>query len=335
MVILRKLLFPFSLLYGGITWMRNFLYNSGIFKSREYETPVICVGNLNTGGTGKSPMIEFLLKMLLPQYKVATLSRGYKRKSKGYAVLSGKESAEEVGDEPLQFKTKYEKAIVAVDADRRNGISCLAEENPEVILLDDAFQHRKVKAGFNILLTAYHDLYVDDVMLPSGNLREPSAGAERAEVIVVTKCPPGLKVAEMEQIRNKIKPRNYQKLFFSYISYAEEIFGKAISKPVSDLQKVEFTLVTGIANPVPLLTFLKEKKLNFQHLKFPDHHNFSSAEIEEISAKKLILTTEKDYMRLKSRIPAGKLWYLPITTKFIAKENGFKSEVEKFIKTNI
>ncbi|MDT0675778.1 tetraacyldisaccharide 4'-kinase [Autumnicola musiva] len=333
MAILRKILFPFSLLYGGITLVRNFLYNCGVLRSQNYQFPVICVGNLNTGGTGKSPMIEFLLKMLLPDYKVASLSRGYKRKSKGYFLLTGKESAEEVGDEPLQFKSKYPNALIAVDEDRRNGISCLSEEGAEVVLLDDAFQHRKVKAGFNILLTAYHDLYVDDVMLPTGNLREPSGGADRANVIIVTKCPLSLGVEKMEHIRAKLNPRNYQKLFFSYIAYAEEIVGAGVIKPLSDLKEFNFTLVTGIANPVPLVKFLEDKNLSFRHLNFPDHHNFSSAEIEGISTEKLILTTEKDYMRLKQQMSVDKLWYLPITTEFIANGEEFNSELETFIKT--
>ncbi|WP_373057018.1 tetraacyldisaccharide 4'-kinase [Zunongwangia sp. H14] len=333
MLILRKLLFPFALLYGAITWFRNFLYNTGVLKSREYDLPVICVGNLNTGGTGKSPMIEFLLKILLPEYRVATLSRGYKRNSKGYVFLSGRESAAIVGDEPLQFKRKYPDALVAVDANRQNGISCLAEENPEVILLDDAFQHRKVKAGLNILLTAYDKLFINDVMLPTGNLREPAAGAERAAIIVVTKCPPDLGIDEMQRIRTALKPRNYQRLFFSYISYGEEIFGNGNARTLQVLAKVNFTLITGIANPVPLVEFLKERKFVFRHLQFPDHHQFSSAEIKKIASRDFILATEKDYMRLKEHIPAEQLWYLPINTKFITGEEAFKREIREFIKT--
>ncbi|SHF47148.1 lipid-A-disaccharide kinase [Salegentibacter echinorum] len=331
MKILRKLLFPFALLYGLIMWIRNFFYNSGILKSRAYTLPVICVGNLNAGGTGKSPMIEYLLKFLLPKFRVASLSRGYKRSTKGYHLLSGEETAGEVGDEPLQFKRKFNRAIVAVEADRQNGIFQLKNQNPEVILLDDAFQHRKVEAGLNILLTAYGDLYVDDFMLPTGNLREPTAGAERAKIIIVTKCPPKLIKPEMERIRHKLELRNYQKLFFSFIDYSDSVISKEKTLKLEQLKAKQVTLVTGIANPKPLTLFLEKKAIGFKHLKYKDHHNFSASEIAHLQEKEFVLTTEKDYVRLVDHFEREQLYYLPVQSAFLANEKEFQQEILDFM----
>ncbi|HEY9184222.1 MAG TPA: tetraacyldisaccharide 4'-kinase [Salegentibacter sp.] len=335
MELFRKILLPFSLLYGFIMLIRNFFYDSGILKSKSYEIPVVCVGNLNTGGTGKSPMIEFLLKVLEKEFRVASLSRGYKRETRGYRLLKGTETAAEVGDEPLQFKKKFPKALVAVDANRQNGISNLLKENPEVILLDDAFQHRKVKAGFNILLTAFGDLYPDDFMLPTGNLREPEFGAERADIIVVTKCPSNLNKTEQEHIRTKLELRNYQELFFTSIRYSEEIISEEKRIMLKDLQSSPFTLVTGIARPEPLLKYLGGENLKFEHKAFGDHHNFNSSEILELQKKNLILTTEKDYMRLEKRISKEKLFYLPIEVSFLNGEMEFLEEILDFVNHNV
>ena len=331
MKILRKMLIPFALLYGFVTWSRNLLYNAGILKSKSYDLPVICVGNLNTGGTGKSPMIEYLLKFLLPEYKVATLSRGYKRNTTGYKLLSGNETASEVGDEPLQFKRKFNTAMVAVDADRQNGILKLKQENPEIILLDDAFQHRKVKAGLNILLTAYNDLYVNDFMLPTGYLREPTVGAERAKIVVVTKCPPNLTEQEMETIRVKLRLQNYQQLYFSFIDYDEEIISEETKGKLSSLKDKKFTLVTGIANPKPLVNYLNKKGFDFNHRVFKDHHNFTEAEIVQLNKEPLLLTTEKDYVRLHKNFKKEQLFFLPVKTAFLNKEEEFIKEILKFV----
>jgi tetraacyldisaccharide 4'-kinase len=185
------LLFPFSILYGWITSIRNFLFDKGIFKSYSFDIPIIAVGNLSVGGTGKTPQIEYLIRLLSPNYKIAILSRGYKRKSKGFVLADPTSNAEILGDEPFQIYQKFPNTIVAVDADRKNGIENLLvlNEKPDVILLDDAFQHRKVKAGFYILLTGYDDLFYSDFILPAGNLRESRSGAKRANVIIITKCP--------------------------------------------------------------------------------------------------------------------------------------------------
>lgn len=330
----RKFLFPFALLYGAVTWIRNQFYNSKILSSTSWDLPVVCVGNLNAGGTGKSPMIEYLLRLLSDKRKVATLSRGYKRSSKGFRLLTGTETAKEVGDEPLQFKNKFPQALVAVDADRRNGINKLLDKDPDVILLDDAFQHRKVKAGLNILLTAYGDLYTDDFMLPTGNLREPTEGAERAQIVVVTKCPLNLSMEEQERISRKLKLRNYQQLFFAGIDYHSLPMGKNGEASWSIFKDENIAVITGIANPVPFINHLYSLKLNFRHLKYSDHHNFTEKELESLKKEKTILTTEKDYMRLKDRIPSDKLFYVPIQVSFLRDSVKFDTLVESYIKEN-
>lgn len=324
-------MFPFSLLYGGITALRNLLYNKGWLKSKEYDFPVICVGNLSTGGTGKSPMIEFLVSFLKTNHKIAVLSRGYKRKTTGYREVLEKSTVEEVGDEPLQFKKKYPGITVAVCEDRQTGIEKL-ENLANVILLDDAFQHRKVKASLNILLTSFDKLYTNDYMLPAGNLREPKFGAKRADIIVVTKCPESIENSEMDAIKISLKPKAYQEIYFSKIGYSTEIFNAAQTKPLHYLNDKEFLLVTGIANPKPLVLFLKSKGLKFEEKSFPDHHSFTISEIEHLKNNKLILTTEKDFMRLQSIASTVEIYYLPIKTVIL---NGSAANFENRIKREV
>ena len=206
MILLRKILFPFSVLYGIITSFRNFLFDIGILKSYSFSVPIIAVGNLSVGGTGKTPQIEYLIRLLSPKYKLATLSRGYKRQSKGFVLADETSNALTLGDEPYQFFTKFKNIQVAVDANRKNGIEQLLSQKvkPEIILLDDAFQHRKVKASFYILLTTYGDLFSDDWILPTGNLRESRSGAQRADLVIVTKCPVNLPLEEQNEIKNKL-----------------------------------------------------------------------------------------------------------------------------------
>lgn len=327
----RKLLYPLSLIYQGITDIRNFLYDKRILESKSYDLPLIVVGNLNTGGTGKSPMVEYLLSFLTIEYKVATLSRGYKRKSKGFHMVEITDNVSDTGDEPLQFKHKFPEAIVAVDANRREGITKLRKKNPDVILLDDAYQHRKVKAGMNILLTAYDDIYRADPVLPAGNLRESRKGAQRADLVVVTKCPEIISAEEMKSISEELKLHKNQQLYFSKIGYSEKIYGKNGSVVLDKINEKEFVLVTGIANPKPLIKYLKSKNIQLEHLKFPDHHSFSTSEIQGLDKYSKILTTEKDYMRLKDTILSEKLFYLPIQTVILDKENALKSTVQDFI----
>ncbi|AFL79972.1 lipid-A-disaccharide kinase [Aequorivita sublithincola DSM 14238] len=329
---LRKLLFPFSLLYGGITALRNVMYNKGWLKSKSYDLPVICVGNLSTGGTGKSPMIEFLVSFLKEDHKIAVLSRGYKRKTTGFLEVLANSSVEKVGDEPLQFKKKYPNITVAVCEERQTGIEKL-KNMVDVILLDDAFQHRKVKASLNILLTSFDSLYCNDCMLPAGNLREPKFGAKRANIIVVTKCPENIDESKIEAIKQKLNPKPHQQIYFSKIGYSAEIMNAKEVKSLDYLMDKEFLLVTGIANPKPLVSFLKKKGLKFEEKSFPDHHNFTTSEIEKLKNHQLILTTEKDFMRLQSITNSVEIYYLPIRTEILKDgEEDFKNRILRGVK---
>ncbi|TXE18249.1 tetraacyldisaccharide 4'-kinase [Psychroflexus gondwanensis] len=325
----RYFLFPLSVLYGCILSIRNFLYNHKFLKSKSYSVPVICVGNLNTGGTGKTPMIELLVRTLGEEYNLATLSRGYKRTTKGFIEVNAHHSSSDVGDEPLQFKNNFPDLKVAVDANRQRGISNLLRAYPklDMILLDDAFQHRKVKPDFSIVLTTYKDLYVRDFVLPTGNLREFQTGAKRADMIIVTKCPKDLSRTEQKNIALQLRPKPYQKLLFSTIFYSEFV--------TNTLQKIDinsfnnFTLVTGIANPSPLVSHLKALDKKFSHEKFPDHHEFSAAEIQRLQKIPLLLTTQKDYMRLKTEFSTEKLFYLPIESRILNDPDSLKLNIEK------
>ena len=330
---LRKLLFPFSLIYSFVVYLRNLFYNKGIFKSTEYKLPLICVGNLSVGGTGKTPMTEFLIALLKNTYKVAVLSRGYKRKSEGFILSNKNTKVEDIGDEPFQYHAKFNNIHIAVDADRRNGISQLQElVNPDLILLDDAFQHRKVKAGFNILLTAYNDLYVNDFMLPAGNLRDNRREAKRADIIVVTKCPVSISKDEKNALIKKLTPKAYQKVFFTTIKYNDVVKSTEAEININSLQSEKFTLVTGIANPKPLVDHLSNEGFSFEHLNFPDHHNFSDSEIKKLKKHPLIVTTEKDYVRLKNKI--SNLYYIGIKMEFLFNEkNEFSDSIIKYIES--
>lgn len=331
----RKILFPIVPIYYMITWLRNLCYDIGVFKSKSYDFPIICVGNLSAGGTGKTPMIEYLIRLLKGNYKVATLSRGYKRNTKGFFIANENSTVLKIGDEPFQLHQKFKDVIVSVDGDRQNGIAKLSElqESPEIILLDDAFQHRKVKAGLNILLTTYNKLYVDDFTLPTGNLREPKYGAKRAQIIIVTKCPNDLNEDERQKIIFKLKPLSTQEVFFSSIKYSETIYSSKISKPLQNLKQERFTLVTGIASPKLLLNFLKSNGYNYEHLNFTDHHNFTDNELKMLNKKPLILTTEKDYMRLKDSIDSERLFYLPIESEMSNKEK-FDKLISQYLGSN-
>lgn len=321
MNLLRKLLFPFAILYGLITSIRNFLFDKGILKSYSFDLPVIAVGNLSVGGTGKTPQIEYLIRLLSDKYKVATLSRGYKRQSKGFILAEASSNAAILGDEPFQFFQKFPSIQVAVDADRKNGIEQLLSqhEKPEVILLDDAFQHRKVKAGFYILLTSYGDLYSDDFMLPTGNLRESRSGAKRANVIIVTKCPFNLSLEQQNDIKNRLKVSEDQEVYFTFIAYEDFIYAENRKINVNEIQSAAKLLVAGIAKPEPFFAYLQDT--NDVCLSFPDHHNFTDKDILEIknlAQNNIIITTEKDYVRLKGSLPSEQLFYLPIQSSFVS-----------------
>jgi len=338
MNLLRKLLFPFAILYGFITSIRNFLFDKGILKSTSFYLPVIAVGNLSVGGTGKTPQIEYLIRLLSDKYKVATLSRGYKRKSEGFVLADENSNAEILGDEPFQFYQKFPNVMVAVDANRTNGIQQLLSQNekPEIVLLDDAYQHRKVKAGFYILLTSYGDLYADDFMLPTGNLRESRSGAERANIAVVTKCPKILSEEEQAKIRLKLKVKSNQQVFFTFIDYDIVIYGKNEKIAVGEIKSESKLLLAGIAKPKPFFDYLKNE--SDECLTFPDHHHFSDADLDSILRKangRKIITTEKDYVRLKDSELVDQLYYLPIKSSFINHQQDFDATILEYVKENL
>jgi len=335
MNLLRKLLFPFAILYGFITSIRNFLFDKGVLKSTSFDIPVIAVGNLSVGGTGKTPQIEYLIRLLSDKYKIATLSRGYKRKSEGFVLADENSNAEILGDEPFQFYQKFPNVMVAVDANRTNGIQqlLLQNEKPEIVLLDDAYQHRKVKAGFYILLTSYGDLYADDFMLPTGNLRESRSGAERANIVVVTKCPKILSEEEQAKIKSKLKLKNSQQVFFTFIDYDMVIYGKNEKIAVNEIKLESKLLLAGIAKPKPFFDYLKNE--SDECLTFPDHHHFSDADLDSIRNKangRKIITTEKDYVRLKDSELVDQLYYLPIKSSFINHQQDFDATILNYVK---
>lgn len=335
---LRKILFPFSIIYDGVTSLRNKLFDLGVLKSTTFDLPIIVVGNLSVGGTGKTPQIEYLINLLKDNYKIAILSRGYKRKSKGFLLANQTISVAQLGDEPYQFYSKYKNIYVAVDENRVHGIQQLQQmkDPPQIILLDDAFQHRKVNSDFNILLTPYNDLYIDDLILPAGNLRESHRGAKRARIIIITKCPHNISSSEKEKIKDKLKLQKGQQLFFTTIHYSDTVKGKDNSISLNKLTDYDLLLVTGIAKPKPLLQFLDSENISFEHIEFPDHHNFSQKDIKAIKTKldqiktknKLILTTEKDYTRLKKHLDSV---YLSIQVVFLENKNVFNNTIKTYI----
>lgn len=337
MNILRKILFPFAILYGFITSFRNFLFDKGVLRSISFDMPIIAVGNLSVGGTGKTPQIEYLIRLLSSEYKVATLSRGYKRKSEGFVLADETSNAAILGDEPYQFYQKFPNIQVAVDIDRKNGIFNLLyqEDAPDIILLDDAFQHRKVKAGFYILLTAYNDLYADDFILPTGNLRESRSGAKRAKIVIVTKCPSNLSIEEQNKIKNKLRLNSDQELYFTSIVYDEFVFSEKEQLPVSEIKNAGKLLLAGIAKPEPFFSYLKNERDSI--LTFSDHHHFSEKDILEIKNKaknRIIVTTEKDFVRLKGSLPKEQLFYLPIKSNFIKNGSDFDQSILSFVEAN-
>ncbi len=325
--LLRKIAFPISLVYALVVYVRNFLFDVGFFSSKSYKTPIICVGNLSVGGTGKTPMTEYLLR-ILGDRNTAVLSRGYKRKSEGFYLAGTESTVLELGDEPYQIHQKFPEVTVAVDADRRNGIEKLEGLiKPDVIVLDDAFQHRKVKPSFSILLTTYHNLYVDDWYLPTGSLRDAKKEAKRADLIIVTKCPKGLRKDERHAITAKLKPKKHQNVLFASLQYNDFVTdGRQEKVQLSELKGKPLALVTGIASPEPLVQFLKSVGIVFEHFEFGDHHHFTDKEIEQFKGCQMVLTTEKDFVRLEGRLQ--NLYFLEIS-------HSFSSEDEAVLKSSL
>ncbi|MDR0232378.1 MAG: tetraacyldisaccharide 4'-kinase [Dysgonamonadaceae bacterium] len=335
---INKLLLPFSVLYGWVVWFRNKFFDWKILPAEEFSIPIICVGNITVGGTGKTPHVEYLLRLLTDRNKVAVLSRGYKRKTSGFVLADKKATGKTIGDEPFQIFRKFPQAIVAVDGNRRRGIKKLLslpeDERPQVILLDDAFQHRYVKPSYSILLVDSNRMAYEDTLLPAGRLRESWSGKDRANMIVITKCSPGLKPIDYRLISKHLKLYPYQSLFFTAFKYGELVpcfeNEQDRKKKLSEIKEDNYAvlLVAGIANPEGLISELKMYTQELEILTFPDHHAFSKNDIQKIESKfeqlqgenKLIITTEKDFVRLIdcdfSEDVKKAMFYLPVTVVF-------------------
>lgn len=327
---LRLLLLPFSLIYGLIILIRNKLYDWKVFKSTAFDLPVICVGNLVVGGSGKTPTTEYLVR-LLSNYKVAILSRGYGRKTKGFVWADEKATAATIGDEPMQYYKKFPKVTVAVCEDRVKGINLL-KANHDVILLDDAYQHRAVKAGFTILLFEFAKLKNFQFLLPAGNLREPFSNYNRTNAVLITKSPSPVNIVDQIEIRRKIDLTLDQRLSFSAIKYGELIH-LFTNETKADIGNNEIFLLTGIANPKPLVEYLSQFSSNIHPFEHPDHHDFSAQDIkvlieafkEHPAKEKIIITTEKDSQRLlgdnlKDLLLNLPIFYLPIAIELATKD---------------
>jgi len=340
----RYLLFPFALIYGAVVWFRNWLFDKNILKSAAFNFPIICIGNIAVGGTGKTPMVEYLIRLLQYDFNTATLSRGYKRKTRGFAIADSTTTALEIGDEPMQFHIKFPGVTVAVGEERLVAIPQLLHDRPgtNVILLDDAFQHRQVKAGLNIVLTAYNNLFTRDLVIPSGDLRDVKASMKRADIIVVTKCKAGLTEEEKNAILKEIKPLPRQAVFFTEIRYTKpyHLFSQ---HPAILNRDTNILLICGIANPRPLKDFLANNFNSYDMLRYPDHHIFNSDDLADIKKhfakiqqqQKVILTTEKDAVRLikfEEDLKDFPVYVLPIEHTFLFREGeAFNKLVVDFI----
>ncbi len=354
MKLFRLFLFPFAIIYGIIISVRNFLFDKDILKQKSFNFPVIVLGNLCVGGTGKTPHTEYIVKLLKDKYKIAVLSRGYGRKTSDY-LLANEENSNSlfIGDEPAQIKNKHPEIIVAVDANRVNGINKTKAQFPEteIFILDDAFQHRYVKPGISLLLSSYENLFCDDYLLPSGNLRECRSAANRADAIIITKCPTILSPLDKRFILDKLKPIYHQKVFFSYMKYGDftpiNATKALFSKEYYFERNYSILLLTGIANPEPLEYYIESNSKKVYTHRFSDHHFFTVAEIQRIkeifqeipSENKIILTTEKDKMRLmlpeiQNIIAELPVFYLPLEICFHESKHDEVS-FDQFIKNYV
>lgn len=349
-------LFPFSFLYGLITSFRNFLYNTGILKSREFDIPVICLGNLSAGGTGKTPHAEYLIDLLRKNFRVALLSRGYKRKSHGFRFAEANNSVDEIGDEPMQIFTRFPDVTVAVDRNRVNGVSTILNERPDtsVIILDDGFQHRRITPGFSILLSDFNRLMINDDLLPYGNLRESISNMSRADIILITKCPPDLSPIQRRIIVKDINKAPYQNLYFTSTVYKDPVplFGESGRIPGLKIPTGEkesgIVLVTGIADPIPFYNYLHKHFSEIVHLSYNDHHRFNMNDIETItktfeslkSAFRYIITTEKDGVRLREFTNIAEpvkaaLYCIPVGIWFLNEDkNEFDNIIIDYVRKN-
>ena len=332
------LLYPLSLIYNLYTSFRNFLFDLGIIDSIEYKIPTIGIGNLSTGGTGKSIVVDYIIGKFKNKNKITTLSRGYNRNTKGFIQASNMSTAYEIGDEPFQFYSKHPEINVVVCEDRRKGMNIILKNLPDTDLCiwDDVFQHRFVKPGLMILTTTFQYPFYKDEILPVGNLRENISSAKRADLIVVTKCPDNLSQKDKISFLESLNPNDNQKVFFSSLTYMQKIKSDSEEVDIDVLEDVDFILVTGIADSSYLVNFLKNKALTFKHLKYSDHYNFNKSSIDKItglSLNKIILTTEKDFGRLRPKINNRDIYYIEVGLKFPKEMNeyNFDKNIEDYI----
>ncbi|NDK54485.1 tetraacyldisaccharide 4'-kinase [Pontibacter fetidus] len=333
---LKLLLWPFAALYGGITSIRNKAYDNRLLSSRKFNLPVIAVGNLTVGGTGKTPHVEYLLR-LLHTYKVATLSRGYKRTTKGFVLAAGNATAATIGDEPYQYHTDFPEVSVSVCEQRVEGVEQLLKLNPppEIIVLDDAMQHRAIQPSLNLLITDYNRLFYKDHMLPAGLLREPKSGAERADAIIVSKCAATMQASEMQIIIKQIQKysRHDAPIFFTGLRYGQFV---AIGTP-KPLSK-HVILLTGIANAKPLKSYLKAHQFRIvKHLEYPDHYAYTTQDMQQLQTvlkdekeDAIILTTRKDAVKLmdgtlQNYSRSLPIFYIPIEVYFLKDGDAFNN----------
>ena len=333
MSVIKFLVFPLSIIFKFVTDIRNKLYDCNFLKSEKINVHVISVGNLSTGGTGKTPMVDFIIYNLKRDYNISVLSRGYNRKSKGFIEIKNSDNPSLVGDEPYLIKSNHSEVPVFACEDRVEGAKkIISENNTNLILLDDAFQHRKISRNLDIVLTDYNNLFYKDYLLPYGNLRESRNNINRADVIIVTKCPLDFNKADAIKIKNQINPKKTQSLFFSQIKYSEKLFGfKELS--FKSIRNSKLTLVTGIANSQPLKEYLKKNNVNFDHFDYPDHYNYSRKDVNKILAttkNNIILTTKKDYYKL-SQFKIDNLLYIDIKVEFLDGKQEFLSTIKEVL----
>ena len=345
-------LLPFSWIYGSIVRFRNWLFDMGLKKSKSFSIPIISVGNITVGGSGKTPHVEYLIRLLHDKAKIAVLSRGYKRKSHGYVLAEESTTMPEIGDEPFQMHQKFSDIYVAVDAKRARGIENLqndeATKDVDVVLLDDAFQHRYVKPGINILLVDYHRLIIYDKMLPAGRLREPLSGKNRADIVIITKCPKDLKPMEFRVLTKAMDLYPFQKLYFTSIDYdtPKGVFEEKQIE-LDKLQDYHVLLLTGIASPKQMEHDLKPMTKDITNLSFGDHHSFKGKDIDRINdafesmpEPRIIITTEKDAVRLREteglyEKVKSNMYELPIKVSFMLdQQDNFNEKIISYVRKN-
>ncbi len=347
---LRILLLPFSALYGLVVFVRNVLFDTGILESKTFDVPIICIGNLSVGGTGKTPHCEYLFNYLLQSYQTALLSRGYKRKTKGVLIASSNHSASDIGDEPKQMANKFPSLQVAVAEKRALGIQALlsASQKPDVIVMDDAFQHRYVKPGFAVVLIDYNRPVWNDFFLPAGNLREPISSLNRANCVIITKCPANLSEDKATQIKERLKLSKDQSLYFTTLNYGKLYPLISENSITENLQDYTIIALSGIASPQPFLNQVQSLSNNTIPISFKDHRDFNKNEIHKISKvwksidnpRKIIITTEKDAVKLKELEQFAAQWVKqtfvqPLEIKFLfGQQNNFNTEINNYVRKN-